>query len=172
MTYCLFYVKCENEGTVPSSHIYQLFTDQNCSYYSCLHYEFDKIVFSTENLPVYIKCVQKSVLLLLSVCFRWPVLCECQVQACFVLVLRLALPHVKPPCDLLLHGATGRSSPCCRTCDRRCGWPAPDGWLKEAKQWPWGGERQMSLTYMLDKKPQFKIKNNKLSINSVRLHLV
>ncbi len=75
----------------------------------------------------------------ICVCSRWLALSVHQPQVCFVPVQRPVPPRAKPPCDLRPRGATGRSSPYFRTCDRRCGWPAPGGWLKGGEQWPWGG---------------------------------
>lgn len=80
---------------------------------------------------------------IICVCTRWPVLSARQLQVCFVLVQRRAPPHAKPPCDPPPHAATDRSSPYCRTCDRRCGWPAPGGWRRGAELWPWGEEEEL-----------------------------
>lgn len=77
----------------------------------------------------------------LCICPRWPVLSESRLRVGIVLVQRPALPRAEPPCDLRLRGVTGRSSPYCLTCDRRCGWPTPGGWLKAGEQWPWGERR-------------------------------
>ena len=72
---------------------------------------------------------------------RWPVLSARQPQAYIDPVRRPAPPHAEPPCDPRPRWATGRSSPYCRTCDRRCEWPAPGGWQKGGERWPWGGRK-------------------------------
>ncbi len=144
---CLFMWDVTIRDRVKSLHLSeQPRTTQTCPYYSGLA-EYVPVTNQSSaelNKKKQLGWNEHFSFLLLFVwvsVFKWPVLSECRLRVCCVPVRRPALPHAKQPCDLRLHGATGQSSPYCRTCDRRCGWRAPGGLLRAGEQWPWGGRK-------------------------------
>lgn len=88
-----------------------------------------------------------------SVCSRWPALSACLFQVDSVPVRTLAPPPAAPPCDPQRRAVIGRSSPCCQTCDRRCGSPAPGDWLTGGGRWPWGDKIDKGHLEFLHQRP-------------------